>query len=126
MAIEHHWLSTDTLHTRYLGDVSGAELIQAAREVGEDRRMEDVRFIIGDWSLIGNAQISADDVRELAAYIVALAKSFPRVKNASVVANYESGVARASLYGLLLEDTKWQTATFATVEEALTWFETFR
>ncbi len=122
MAITHHWLSDKLLHTCYQDKVTGEELIVAAREVAADPRFENIRFIIGDWREIKDAQISPDDIRELAAYILALAKSFPMVKNASLVAGYESGEARASLYDILLKGCPWDTATFATFEEALDWF----
>ena len=122
MTIKHHWVSDKLLHTCYLESVTGEEMIQAAHDIAGDPRMSNIRYIIGDWSNIEAADITAEHVRELAAYIVALSKSFPRIKNASVVANYESGVARATLYDLLIEESPWETATFATVEEALSWF----
>ena len=122
MTIKHHWKSKNLLHTCYSGRVTGEDMLQAAHEVGNDPRLANIRFIIGDWSKIESSEISADHVRELAAYIVAVSKSFPRVKNASVVANYESGVARANLYDLLIEESPWQTAAFATVDEAMAWF----
>ncbi|MCW8875728.1 MAG: hypothetical protein OQK51_01610 [Kangiellaceae bacterium] len=97
-------------------------MLKAAEEVAADTRFENIRYVIGDWSEIKEATITADHVRELAAYILALSKTYPRVKNASVVANYESGVARASLYDLLADGSSWETETFATCEEAIAWF----
>ena len=122
MAIEHHWVTSELLHTKYLGKVTGEEMLKAAEEIAADPRFEGIRYVIGDWSYIKEAVITADHVRELAAYILALSKTYPRVKNASVVANYESGVARASLYDLLADGSSWETATFATCEEAIAWF----
>ncbi|WP_196139366.1 hypothetical protein [Aliikangiella sp. G2MR2-5] len=122
MTIKHNWRTSRLLHTCYSGDVSGQELIEEAQRVGEDRRFENVRYVIGDWSQIDSAEINADDVKELAAYIRALAISFPGRMNASIVSDYESGTARATLYDILLEDTSWQTRTFSTFEQAMEWF----
>lgn len=126
MAINHQWVTEELLHTRYIGQVTGKELLQAAYDIGGDPRMDKIRYVIGDWSQVKDAQVSADDVRELAAYIIALSKSYPLVKNASVVANYESGEARATLYDVLTADAAWETATFATYEEAIDWFDSFK
>ncbi len=123
MAINHEWVSEKLLHTKYTGHVTGADMLAAANDIAADPRMENIRFVIGDWSKIERADIEPDDVRELAALIIALAKSFPGVKNASVVANYESGEARASLYDVLIQGTTWKAATFGTVEDAKAWFD---
>lgn len=122
MAISHDWVSEKLLHTRYTGHVTGADMLEAANEIAAHPKMENIRYVIGDWSKVEVADISPDDVRELAALIIALAKSFPGVKNASVVANYESGEARASLYDVLTDGTTWETATFGSVEDAMKWF----
>ena len=126
MTVKHNWVSEELLHTCYSDKVSGQEMIEAAHEIGADPRMDKIRYVIGDWTNIKEADITADHVRELAAYIFALSKSYPRVKNASVVANYESGVARATLYDVLADQSPWETATFATYEEAVAWFKTFQ
>lgn len=126
MAIVHKLITNELLHTRYIGHVTGEELLQAAYEIGANSRMEHIRFVIGDWSEIEQADVSAEHVRELAAYIIALSKSYPRVKNATIVANYESGEARAALYGLLTAETVWETATLSTFQEAMDWFDSFK
>ncbi|TQV73987.1 hypothetical protein FLL45_14090 [Aliikangiella marina] len=123
MAVKHNWLSDEILHTQYLGTVDGAELIKAAHEIGSDHRMEKVRFIIGDWTDIENADISPEDIRELAAYIYALSKSYPLVWNASVVPDNESGLARASLFDVLIEGLVWKTDTFYQLEDAFQWYK---
>jgi len=122
MTIKHTWVSDELLHTQYIGHVTGEDMLNAAHEVGADPRMEHIRYVIGDWLQVGEAEITADHVRELAAYIFALSKSYPRVKNASLVANYESGVARATLYDVLSEDSPWEMATFGKYEDAIAWF----
>lgn len=121
MAIIHQWLSKKLLHTHYVGLVTGREMIDAAIEISADPRFDDIRFVIGDWSAITNAQISVDEVKELAAFVGAVAVSFPRIINASVVANYESGQARAALYNDLAQNSPWQTKTFSSLDSAMEW-----
>lgn len=85
--------------------------------------MENVRFVVGDWSEIENAQISPEDIRELAAYILALSKSYPAVWNASVVPDNESGIARATLFDVLIDPLVWKTDTFRKLEDAKEWYQ---
>ncbi|WP_444996972.1 hypothetical protein [Aliikangiella sp. IMCC44359] len=121
MTVVHDWISDELLRVNYSGDVTGQELLDSVMLVGEDVRMEKLRYIIADWSTIKDAQITADDIRQLAAYILALSKSFPGVKNVSVVSDYESGQARASFYEFLAEESSWVIGTCASYQEALDW-----
>ena len=122
MPITHQWLSKKLLHTYYTGIVTGREMLNAAIEVSSDPRFENIRMIIGDWSDISNAEISIDEVKELAAYVAAVVESFPRILNATVVANYESGLARAAYYDDLAKKSPWQTKTFSNISDAKHWF----
>ena len=122
MTIKHNWLSEDILHTQYLETVTGKDLIQEAHEIGSDPRMESVRLVIGDWTGIEKADVSPDDIRELVSYIYALSKSFPLVWNATVVSDYEAGLARASLYDVLVDPFEWKTDTFYQIEDAISWY----
>ncbi|MET1254402.1 hypothetical protein [Aliikangiella maris] len=121
MTVVYDWLSDELVHATYSGIVTGEDLIASVLHVGNSIKMEKIRYIISDWSKIGESRIKPDDIRQLAAYIYALAKSFPGVKNASVVAEYESGQARAYFYEVLTKDTSWQLKTFTSFEQALQW-----
>ena len=121
MPVEHRWESKQLLHTYYTGKVTADDLINGALEIGSDPRFDDLRYIIGDWTKSTQSTITVEDVEHLSAYISAIAKSNPRIKNVTVMNSVESRQALVSLYGMLTEQTTWEVNAFLTLKEAREW-----
>jgi len=120
MTIKHNW-EKHGLHTQYMGNLTGKELLQAALDTSGHPQFDELLYIIGDWS--GSLETTTDraDVEELVAYIRAMAVTNPRIKNASVMNEKESNQALVSFYALLAEELTWDVRSFHTLEEARIW-----
>lgn len=121
MPVQHHWESKQLLHTSYIGKVTADELINAALEVSGDQRFDDLSYIIGDWSQSTVSTITMDDVERLAAYISAISKSNPSIKNVSVMNRNESSQSLISIYSMFTEQTSWEMEAFHSMVEAREW-----
>lgn len=122
MPIVHDW-SAKGLHTKYIGSISGDDLVEDALKVSGDPRFDDIRYVIGDWTESGSNTIGIDDVERLAACMKAVAKSNPYIKNATVMDADEERAALVGLYLFLTEDIPWEVDAFKTLEEAKFWVE---
>lgn len=119
MAIEHDWTSKHLLHTRYVGTVSGEEMIKAALEVSGDARFDNLYGVIGDWSEATGTQVNADDVETLAAIVGAAAKSNPHITNISILPPSPARHYLVSNYNLLMANCPWETGAVHSFAEAV-------
>lgn len=120
MGVINNW-EANGLYIQYIGHVSGAEMLAAALEVSGDPRFDDIRYVLSDWRQATETSITPDHIRELVAYVNAMAKSNPKIKNATVMYDDEERKAKVALYGVLAEDSPWQIDFFDTIEEARAW-----
>ncbi|MBV1877177.1 MAG: hypothetical protein KUG79_06010 [Pseudomonadales bacterium] len=122
MAIELKWESKKLLVMNYLGRVSGLELLDTTLKLGGDPRFDDLRYILSDWSGIDKADISAEHVKELVAYVTAMSQTNATIKNASVTAKDETGRALVAFYQHLTRSISWQIQYFENTDDARCWF----
>jgi hypothetical protein len=110
--VEDFWSMPGVVYTRYLGVVSGRELIESALSKSGDARLDNISYIIGDWTAVERTDISAQDVKELIAVLHAVARCCPKAKNASIVNRNETGLALVAWYRHLGESLPWQLDIF--------------
>lgn len=120
MAIEHIW-SPGGLHIRYLGSVSGENLVADALDIGGDERFDELRFIISDWSECVEPSVDIADVERLAAFISAMARTNSRVVNLNVMREDFENQAFVNLYMFLTDEVPWQVLAFRSLAEAEAW-----
>jgi len=120
MTIKHHW-EKHGLHTQYIGNLTGKELLKAALDTSGHPRFDELRYVIGDWSYALETTTDPADVEELIAYITAMAFTNPTIKNASVMNEKESNQGLVSLYALLARELPWDVRSFHTLQEARVW-----
>ena len=119
--IRDYWLN-DLLITRYFGEVTGAQLTEASLEKSGDPRLDDIKFIIGDWTNAETKSFTPADIDCLVAVLKPISSICPSAKTAVIVRPDKSGNALASYYKLLCQTLTWQVNIFHTVNEA---FEAF-
>lgn len=124
VAIHDDWSTPHVLYTMYSGIVTGEELLQTALKKSGDPRLDDVLFIIGDWTQSTLSFISAEEVKELVAYLSAISKTCPKAKNATIVKRDNNGNALAAWYKLLADKLPWETEIFHTLDAAEAWIGT--
>lgn len=120
MPAENDWHSNGVV-TTYLGNVTGEELINNSLLLGGDIRFDKYRYVITDWSKAESTLITPEEVKVLVAYLKAMAKSNPLVRQATVMHDNEDRQATVGLYTYMMEDMPWEIAFFSTLEEALDW-----
>ncbi len=121
VAIQDDWSTPHLLYTLYSNIVTGEELLQTALSKSGDPRLDDVLYIIGDWTLSTLSFISADEVKELVAYLSSISKTCPKAKCVTIVKRDNNGNALAAWYNLLAEKLPWETKIFHTLEDAEEW-----
>lgn len=120
MALESTWTGTGLIQ-KYVGDITGAELLQESLAVAEDPRFDALRYVITDWSESRDSSVSEEDVLKLAAYIKAMAKTNGRIRHATVLHRADNAQALTSLYVMLASESPWQIAMFHSLAEAQAW-----
>ncbi|MBL4584306.1 MAG: hypothetical protein JKX83_06795 [Pseudomonadales bacterium] len=123
MTIELNWESKQLLWVKYQDMVYGQELLDTTLALSGDRRFEELRYILSDWSEIKKTNISTSHVTELAAYIAAIAETNQRIKNATVTSKDEAGQSLAVFYQHLTEEISWDVDFFSSALEAREWFD---
>ncbi len=116
--IVDYWHVPGVLYTRYLGVVSGPELVQSSLAASGDERFDNIRLIIGDWSEVKKTLIEAEHVKELVACLGAVSRICPDAVNASIVRRNETGLALAAWYRHLATVLPWEIDIFHSAEEA--------
>ena len=120
MPVENEWHSNGVV-TTYLGDVTGEELINNSLELGGDVRFDGFRYVVTNWSKAQSTHITPEEVRVLVAYLKAMAKSNPFIRQATVMHDSEDRQATVGLYTYLMEGIPWEVAFFSEMDEALAW-----
>ena len=120
MPIENVWEPTG-LHMHYRGETNGDEILEHVLALASDPRIDDVKYIIGDFS--ESTGIHADEihVKKLAAFNSALARTNPKILNPTVLPQNDSSQALVALYVLITEDMPWQTTWVRSIEQAREW-----
>ena len=120
MSIVHNW-EKNGLYIQYLDHVTGEDMLDDALVVSGDPRFDNMRYVISDWTQATTTAIDTHHIHQLVAYVKAMARSNPKVKNATVMYDDEDRKAMVALYGLLADDTPWKIDFFNTLEEARSW-----
>lgn len=120
--VDDNWSVPGLVYTRYLGVVTGAELIQSALDKSGDERLDNIAYIVGDWTGVERTDISAQDVKELIAFLNAVARCCPNAKNASIVNRNDTGLALVAWYRHLGETLPWQLDIFHDTQDAFRFY----
>ncbi|WP_339065966.1 hypothetical protein [Teredinibacter turnerae] len=120
--ITDYWINNNSLIlTRYTGDVTGQDLIDASLQKSGDIRFDQVKFIIGDWSGATNIQISPEDIKALVACLRPISVICPNAKSASIVNPDSTGNALVAWYKFLADDLSWEVEIFHNHQAAMAW-----
>lgn len=120
MPVEHHF-HTKGVYTRYLGRVTGEELVCAAMDMGAHPEFDDWRFAVGDWSECTDSQISVEDIERLCAQLRPMAKTNPNLASLVVMRPDMDGVAFTNLYMFLSDELPWFVMGYRSIEEVKVW-----
>ena len=123
MTIKLEWETKQLLVMQYTGVVQGQELLDISLKLSGDPRFDDLRFILSNWANVKKTKVSTKDVKNLAAYVSAMAKTNGNIKNATVVSNTEEGEALATFYEHLTQGISWQVAHFKEEKAARAWLK---
>ncbi|ARN74391.1 STAS/SEC14 domain-containing protein [Oceanicoccus sagamiensis] len=113
------WLGK-IIHWNFKGEITTEQLIDTFAELYGDARFDDTRGQVRNYREIKGA-FTVEDVRKIAAYDRAAAKTNPYMKVAVVTTGHETHSAFAALYDAELYDTNWEISLFTCEEEALAW-----
>jgi len=110
------------LHMTGSDVVTAQEILTAKRALDKDK-LKQLAWAICDLKSVAELRLSPDEIRDIAALDVEMARMAPQVVVALVA-------PRADIYGLsrmwqvLVEDTGWVVAIFLSFDEAKTWVRT--
>lgn len=110
--IINSWTEPGVLYTRYLGFVSGEELLEDTLIVSGDARWEDLQYVIGDWSQVEQTDISADQIKQMIACLKPASRFCPSAINLAIVKQNNTGTALAAWYRYAGESLPWQIEIF--------------
>lgn len=120
--ITDYWVNNNRLIlTRYTGEVTGQELIDASLQKSGDMRFDHVKYIIGDWSGIDHILITPEDIKALVACLRPISFICPTAKSASIVNPDSTGNALVAWYKFLADDLTWDVEIFHNHESAEAW-----
>lgn len=120
MPIEHTWYEGG-LHTRYLGRVSGEDMLQACLDVAGDSRLDELRWIIGDWSGCTESLVTIEDVQQLCSLLKPIAQTNPHIASLVVMRPDINGIAFTNLYMFLSDELPWFVMGYRTLDEVKSW-----
>ncbi len=120
MSVKHTW-EPRGLYIQYIGRVTGRELIESSLKLSGHPKFDKIDYVLADWSQATESTVTAEDVRELAAYIEAMAKTNPNVKNVTVMYPDETRQALVALFALFTENFSWQNHAVHSLEEGRAW-----
>lgn len=106
-------------HWKYYGDVSGAEIIRASKEIYGDPRFDDLEFKLVDFLGAEAIQIHKNEVAEIACQHKVAAISNPNVKTAIVMKKSDNEMA--IFFASFFEDSSWDVRIFQDINEANKW-----
>ena len=121
MAYEILW-EPEGIHKKYTGLVSGREMIESAQKIQSDRRFDEMRYVINDFSEISGHDLSVEAFLDLAASNYGAHASNPNCR--IVFVTIDQGLTK------MVEDTlmspglsSYQVVVKPTVSEARDWLE---
>ncbi|MFP4157421.1 MAG: hypothetical protein ACLFU4_07365 [Opitutales bacterium] len=104
----------------YHGTVTGAELIQSNEDIYGDPRFDDLRYQLVDLTQVERFEVSESDIRKLAFFDAAAARSNPRIR-LGIIAGNASGRAISDAYRGSIQNPPWEHQVFETREAAEHW-----
>jgi hypothetical protein len=104
----------------YYGTVTGAELIESNEEIYGDPRFDDLRYQLVDLTEVERFDVSDTDIRKLAFFDAAAARSNPRIR-LGIIASDTSGRAISDAYRASIQDATWEHRFFEEREAAEQW-----
>jgi hypothetical protein len=107
--------------TRFSGVVTGAEYLQSSRDIAADPRLDELRFVIKDFSQATMIDIGSEILDELAAIRFGVQATNPGARILLVGADPEVARLAETLRQPPL-DGSHETRAFASIEEARRWF----
>ena len=102
------------------GIIIGAEFLQFARGIYDDRRFSDLRYQLVDFSSTESFDMTESQTKNLAYMDMAAAKSNPDSRVA-IVAHQDIGRKLAQIYAACSEPSPWEIRIFDTLQEAEQW-----
>ena len=113
------WLGK-IIHWKFQGEMTAQQLIDSFASLYGDERFDDTRGQVRNLRNV-KGTFTVEDVRKIAAYDRAAAKTNPNMKVAVVTRAHENHTAYAALYDAELYDTEWEVSLFTCEEDALSW-----
>ena len=104
------------------GTLTGAEIIEANRQVYENENFHKQRYQLIDRTACEKYQVSSEELRKIAIQDEEAAKSNPNILMALVAKSpLEFGMSR--MYQVFLSDSGFQTAIFPDRESGMEWIQ---
>jgi hypothetical protein len=108
------------LRITFTGIVIGGELVQLARGVYGDRRFDELRYHVMDFSQVESFDMTERETKNIAYMDMAAARSNPDT-SVAIVAHQDIGRKLAQLYASYSEPSPWEIRIFDTLQEAEQW-----
>jgi len=121
MATNTTWEGNQGLLRVYTNAVNADDVIQATLSLSGDSRFDELRYIIGDWSLVEEISMTPDDITKIVHFVETVAKCNPRIRHAIVLPQGEAYQVLGSLYEWETIHLPWTIKVFRTLEQARSW-----
>ena len=110
------------VHWTFTGIVTGREILQVNLDAYGDKRFDDLRYQLVDFSEASSFDVTETEVKVIAFEDMAAARSNPRIKVALVA---PQGIIRklSEFYARQTDPSPWETKIFDTVKEAKQWLK---
>ncbi len=113
------WLGK-IIHWNFTGEYTTQQIIDSFASLYGDARFDDTRGQVRNYRDV-KGEFTVDDVRKIAAFDRAAAKTNPNMKVAVVTRADESHSAFAALYDAELYESNWEVNIFTCEQEAMDW-----
>jgi hypothetical protein len=110
------------VHWKFSGVSEADEQIEKFSSLYGDERFDSTRAQIRNYNDATNRKFSLNEIKRIAAYDLAAAKTNPQMKIALVLdSKDQEKTAFMSFYDAELYDCTWQVSFFESLEDALVW-----
>lgn len=107
------------VYREYIGDMTIAERLRSFEDICRDRRFDDLRYVITDYSTVASYEITASATAEIAALHIAPLRTNPHIVIAAVTTRADIVAAIEDFKSYDFTSAPYQV--FPTLEDARRW-----
>ena len=116
MPYSSEWKETVSYQT-FTGIVTGRDILLADMDLYRDKRFDQLRYALFDFSGATSIDVSKKEMKEIAYVDRAAAISNPKITVVVITDNHDLMRELTNLYAEYIEPSPWETVIFDTIEE---------